>query len=90
VITIPLTGGGALCIIEPGNIRRMKEGRPLKIGDNVLICYTPDMAALRAKLVGNPQGPKPGALPDIHFGHWTPEEIDAAIKATLHMPEVEE
>jgi hypothetical protein len=89
MITIPLTDGGALCIIEPGNIRRLKEGRPLKIGDRILVCYTPDMQALRAKLTGNPVGPKSGEQ-QIRVGKWTPEEIDAAIKATAHMPEVEE
>ena len=89
MITIPLTDGGALCIIEPGNIRRLKEGKPLKIGENILICFTPDMYALRAKLTGNPKGPKSGEK-NIHVGKWSPEEIDAAIKATLHMPEVEE
>lgn len=89
MITIPLTDGGALCIIEPGNIKRLKEGRPLKIGESILVCYTPDMYALRAKLGVDPKGPPIGKK-DVHVGEWTPEEIDAAIKATLHMPEVEE
>lgn len=89
MITIPLTQGGALCIIEPGNLRRLKEGKPLKIGENILICYTPDMYALRAKLGVDPKGPQPGSQ-DIHRGKWTPEQISEAIKATLHMPEVEE
>ncbi len=89
MMTFPLMDGGALCVIEPGNIRRLKEGKPLKIGDRILICWTPDMQALRAKLTGNPKGPKVGAE-EIHVGHWSAEEIDAAIKATQHMPEVEE
>lgn len=89
MMTFPLSDGGALCVIEPGNIRRLKEGKPLKIGDRILICYTPDMQALRAKLTGNPRGPKSGEK-QIRVGNWSPEEIDAAIKATQHMPEVEE
>lgn len=89
MMTFPLADGGALCVIEPGNIRRLKEGRPLKIGDRILICYTPDMQALRAKLTGNPKGPQLGEQ-QVRVGKWSPEDIDAAIKATQHMPEVEE
>lgn len=89
MMIFPLAEGGALCVIEPGNIRRLKEGKPLKIGDRILVCYTPDMQALRAKLTGTPLGPKLGEQ-QIRIGKWTPEEIDAAIKATQHMPEAEE
>lgn len=89
MLTFLLAEDGALCVIEPGNIRRLKEGKPLKVGDRILICYTPDMQALRAKLTGNPKRPAPGEQ-QIRVGKWTPEEIEAAIKATQHMPEVEE
>lgn len=43
-------GGGAVLVVEPGELERMLRGEPMKTPDgNVLICYTPDMKWFEAE-----------------------------------------
>jgi hypothetical protein len=48
MMKIPMPNGGIFAVIEPGNIERMKQGKPLLVGTSC-VCFTPDMSAfLRA------------------------------------------
>lgn len=80
-------------VIEPANVKRMKEGKPLIIrlvgGQSVMVAFTPDMAALSRTLVGrdvNWPGPKEQLQVEVKL---TPEKIDKALKACQNLPEVE-
>ena len=42
MLTFPLGTNASLIVIEPGNIARMKQGKPLKVGEH-MVCFTPDM-----------------------------------------------
>lgn len=43
-------GGGAVLVLEPGEIERMLRAQPMTSPDgNLLICYTPDMAWFEAE-----------------------------------------
>jgi hypothetical protein len=44
VIYFTTTDGRACLIIEPGNIQRLKEGKPMVTPDDkFMVCFTPDM-----------------------------------------------
>lgn len=46
-------GNLSILVLEPGNIDRLKEGKPLTSPDEaVTVCYTPDMTWTMAKLRG--------------------------------------
>lgn len=88
MMRIPMPDGGVFAVIEPSNITRMKEGRPLLVGTSC-VCFTPDMPAfLRALGVTDTSMP-PRHEDRVHEGHWTPEQIDRALKSCQHLPEVE-
>ena len=42
MIELQSENGQTLYVIEPGNIDRLKEGRPLLLKENIAIVYTPD------------------------------------------------
>lgn len=88
MLTFPLADGGSFIVIEPGNIARLKSGRPLKIGDSVLICFTPDMNKFVEQLGVKNSLPKRGERIECHL-RLTPEQIDAALKACQNLPEVQ-
>jgi hypothetical protein len=88
MMTFPLKDGAALVVIDPGNMKRLKEGRPLKLG-KMLIAYTPDMSGF-AKRLGLPKElPSKGETIE-HRVRLTPEQIEDALKACKDLPEVEQ
>lgn len=89
MITFPLAENATLIVIEPGNIKRLKEGRPLHVGLH-LVCFTPDMQKF-VEALGVPM-----KIDDVEPGkpirrkvEITPEQLDAALKTCQHLPEVE-
>ena len=88
MMRVPLPDGGEFAVIEPGNIQRLKEGRPLKVG-NCLVAFTPDMEAFMKLLGANGDLPERGELKLIELKTpVTPEQIQEALKACQQMPEV--
>lgn len=86
MLRFPLNDGNEFVIIEPGNIERLKEGKPLIVGGS-MVAFTPDMEAL-AKMLGTK-----GTLPNkneqrVEFVSITPEQIEAALRACQKLPEV--
>lgn len=86
MIRIPLPGGGEFAIIEPGNIQRLKDGKPMEVG-NCLIAFTPDMEKFCELLGASGALPPRGQL-NVQKVNLTPEQIDAALKACQKLPEV--
>lgn len=84
----------SVVVIEPGNLKRMKEGLPLRVtlpnGSAVLIAYTPDLAkfaehaGVSKEAAHVSQGEK-----RIMAGPFSPDLIDAALKKCRDLPEVE-
>jgi len=86
MITFPLPDGKTLNVIEPGNLARLNQGRPMHINGN-LVCFTPDLQKFAEHL---------GVKLDVLSGErversvkLTPEQIDAALKACQRLPEIE-
>ena len=87
MMKIPMPDGGIFAVIEPGNIERMKQGKPLLVGTSC-VCFTPDMSAfLRALGIEDTSLP-PRGQDRSHEGHWTSEQLEAALKACQKLPEV--
>ena len=86
MMQFPLNDGGVFAIIEPGNIQRLREGRPLHVG-NVMIAFTPNMQKFAELLgVADPL-PVKGERKEYEV-KLTPEQIDAALKACKGLIEV--
>ena len=83
---IPLPGGGEFAVIEPGNIERLKSGKPMEVG-NCLVAFTPDMEKFMAMLGANGTMPSKGEV-RFHKVRITPEQIEAALKLCQRLPEV--
>ena len=79
MMQFPLGDGAIFAVVEPGNIQRLKEGRPLKVG-NVMIAFTPDMQHFAELLGVNGDLPTKGERIEFEI-RITPEQIDAALKA---------
>jgi hypothetical protein len=89
MLTIPGVGGRTLVVLEPGNIKRLKAGKPLVIQD-VVICFTPDMEALTGMLGVEQQTlPKKGEPPTVVEVNLSPEQIDLALRSCQNLPEVD-
>jgi hypothetical protein len=86
MMKFPLPDGGTFAVIEPGNIQRLKDGRAMHVG-NCLIAFTPDMQKFAEMLGASGNLPERGQE-RVHIGHWTPEQIDAALQACQKLPEV--
>jgi len=86
MLRIPLPGGGEFAVIEPGNIARLKEGKPMHVG-NCLVAFTPDMERFMQLLGADGSLPPKGKL-RLEHGYWTPEQIEAALQACQRLPEV--
>lgn len=86
---IPLSDGGVFAVIEPGNIARLKSGKPLQVG-NVMIAFTPDMGEFMTLLGANVKDmpSKDEALRSINIKPITPEHIEWALKTCQKLPEV--
>lgn len=91
MLRFPIGNDLVLCVIGPGNIARLKEGRPLRIrfpqNESIvaLVAYTPDENAFTEQLGSTIKAEKG----KTHFErvHVTPEQMDAALQACLHLPE---
>lgn len=83
----PLDDGGVFAVIEPGNIERLKSGKPLKVG-NVLIAFVPDMEEFAALLGTDATMPAKGEQPKEYAVHLTPEKIQWALDTCIKLPEV--
>jgi hypothetical protein len=86
MIRFPLEGGGELVVIEPGNIARLKSGKPMHVG-NSLIAFTPDLAAF-VKLLGVDDIPGKGEPVKYRAINVTPEQFQEALDACQSLPEV--
>lgn len=89
MIHFPLPDGRLLLVIEPGNIKRLKEGRGLKVGDH-LVCFTPDMQKFVEHLGVNinVNDVQPGSQADIAI-EITAEALTSALQACQDLPEVD-
>lgn len=87
MMTFPLDGGAIFAVIEPGNLQRLKSGKPLRVGENVLIAFTPDMQHFASLLGVRGELPKKGERIENQV-QLTPEQIDSALKACQHRKEV--
>jgi hypothetical protein len=91
MLTFPLNQDANLVVIEPGNIKRLKEGRALKVGEHV-ICFTPDMQAFVKAL-----GVKDLTVADFGPGmsatreglRISVEQLDQALKDCISLPEID-
>jgi hypothetical protein len=89
MMQIPLQDGGVFAVIEPGNLARMKAGKPLHVG-NVMIAFTPDMQEFMSLLGADGNLPSKGEAPrEINIKPITPEHIEWALKTCQKLPEVE-
>jgi hypothetical protein len=89
MITMPLKRG-SLYILEPGNIKRLKQGKPLKLGDSLLV-FTPDMQAFCKELVVDIDVNSVAIGNKIVKGdlHITPEQLQAALDKCQKLPEID-
>lgn len=88
MMQIPLKDGGVFAVIEPGNLKRLKEGRPLLVG-NCMIAFTPDMQRFMQLLGSDGELPEKGVTEVKQLPKpITPEQIQEALKETLTWPEV--
>lgn len=95
MMTFPLGDSAAFVVIEPGNLRRMKAGRPLEVklgnGSSVMVAFVPDMVAFLVELgldAGTAEVAR-GEKKEVRGIGITPEEMDRALKAVAGKPEVE-
>ena len=88
MIHFPLSDGAEFVVIEPGNIERLKSGRPLKVG-NCLVAFTPDIEAF-VKLLGVDADIIPSSKGKVEKRevHLSPEQIQDALDACQRLPEV--
>ena len=95
MLTFPLSDSARFIVIEPGNIRRLKEGRPLKVelpnGSFVMISYVPDMAAFVKELGLDPNTAdvKRHERKEVSNLKLTPEAIQSALEKVAKWPEVD-
>jgi hypothetical protein len=88
MLIFPLDQNASLLVIEPGNIKRMKDGQPLKVGEHI-VCFTPDLKSFIKALGIDPfTMPLPGERVEKQV-KITPERLDAALKKCQKLPEVE-
>lgn len=86
MMTFPLDGGASFVVIEPGNIQRLKSGKPLRVGE-ILIAFTPDMEFFAQQLGVKGSLPPKGQRIECQI-NLSPKQIDAALKASLGRKEV--
>lgn len=88
MIHFPLSDGNEFVVIEPGNVRRLKDGKPLKVG-GCLVAFTPDIEAFLKILGVDADVPSSGSAMEKHAVHLTLEQLDDALKACQNFPDVE-
>lgn len=87
MLTFPIGQNSSLIVIEPGNVKMLKAGRPLKVGEH-LVCFTPDMEKFLTML-GVDGAKKPDYNERIeHIVRISAEQLDKALKACQNLPEV--
>lgn len=87
MMTFPLDGNASFVVIEPGNIERLKQGKPLRVGE-VLIAYVPDMPHFAQLLGVSGELPPKGSVRVENHMHITPEQIDSALKLCQNRREI--
>lgn len=88
MIIIPAPNG-TLAIITPGNIKRLKEGKSLRI-NNLTIAFTPDANALLAHLGSEHAMPASNAPPRVQDVNIPFEKLVEALKKCQNYPEADE
>lgn len=83
----PIGQNASLCVIEPGNITRLKSGHALKVGDH-LVFFTPDMDALKKALGITAPNPERGEQVAVEV-RIQANDIVAAILKCKDLPEVD-
>ncbi len=95
MLTFPLSDSAQFIVVEPGNIRRLKEGRPLKVelpnGSFVMISYVPDMAAFVTELGLDPSFAEvnQNQRKELRNLKLTPEIIQSALEKAAKWPEID-
>ena len=88
MLTFPLDGDASVVVIEPGNIKRLKAGKPLKVGKH-LLCFTPDLQAFIEAAIGEDMAaPEPGQTVTKGI-RLSPEQLEQALRKCQQLPEVE-
>lgn len=86
MIQFPLPNGRLVVVVEPGNLQRLKEGRPLLVGKH-MICFTPDMHAFLREIGCDLDMPPRGETV-VGNVSLTPDELESALRRCQQMPEV--
>lgn len=87
MMKFPLGKDGAeFVVIEPGNIQRLKDGKPLLVG-NCMVAFTPDMQKFAELLGASGELPPKGEQHEYRV-QLTPEQIEAALRTCQKLPEV--
>lgn len=87
MLTFPLGNGENLYVVEPGNVQRLKEGRPLKLPAGGMLCFTPDLAAFLKELGVPLELPRPHER--IEKGiHVSADDLVEALSKCQKLPEV--
>jgi hypothetical protein len=87
VITFPLPNNAVLVVIEPGNIKRLKEGQLMRVGPS-LVVFTPDLKKFIEALGIDLDLPGPGEYFE-KMCKITPEQIAKAVLDCKDLPEVD-
>jgi hypothetical protein len=87
MMRLDMTNGKMIYVIEPGNIKRMKEGFPLIIAGNVSIVFTPDMEALSRLLIDEFPDPGRHGL-EMRLVDISDEKVVRSLEACQNLPEV--
>lgn len=86
MLTFPVNETSNLYVIEPGNVQRLKEGRPLKVGEH-LLCFTPDIEAFLRKLGIEMKMPDRGDI-NTQGVAITADQLQDALDECQNLPEV--
>ena len=93
MIIFPVSDRALFCVIEPGNVRRMKEGRPLKIslpnGSRVGVAFTPDANRFLVELGVHTRMPDASGRIAFERARVTTDQLEAALKRCRGLAEVE-
>lgn len=95
MIQFPISDCAMFAVIEPGNLKRLKQGKPLTVtlpnGSSVMIAFTPDANAFLERLgvaARMPEGEERGGMTPFAV-HITAEQLDATLKTCQDLPEVD-
>jgi hypothetical protein len=93
VIQFPLNEKAMFVVIEPGNLKRMKDGNPLIVklpnDSEVLIAFTPDAEAFLSHLGLPTSMPPRGTVKAVTGINLSASQIAEAMRYCQNFPEVE-